>query len=507
MLRSILKSLAVGVAVLVVAGALLYQFFGLRAVLDGGGMPRLRFIESASEQAERIERHRAAQRAEFESLEASGSSAGPGSVPGDTSLNDTPGSTAAAPGRAADGVAGTDVPVAAPSAEAASPAAPAYWTDFRGPLRDGHYRERAILTRWPSGGLTPLWKQPAGGGYASFAIARGRAFTIEQRGPSEVAAAYDVRTGRELWTVAWRTEFRETMGGDGPRATPTWADGQVYVLGAEGELRVLDEATGRQVWRTNILGDARSGNLQWGMAAAPLVVGDEVIVQPGGPGGSVVAYDRRTGTRRWSALDDQQSYASPMIVTLDGVRQLLLLSAARLFGLSLDTHEVLWEYAWPGPNQINAAQPLVIGGNRVFVSSGYGMGAAVVEITSGNPRFSVREVWRNNRMKNRFASSVLYDGHIYGLDESILACVEAATGELLWKGGRYGYGQVLLADGHLIVLTEDGDLALVRATPAGHEELARFPVLNGKTWNVPAIGDGFLLVRNLAEMAAFDLRR
>jgi outer membrane protein assembly factor BamB len=196
-----------------------------------------------------------------------------------------------------------------------------------------------------------------------------------------------------------------------------------------------------------------------------------------------------------------------MIVTLDGVRQLLLLSAARLFGLSLDTHEVLWEYAWPGPNQINAAQPLVIGGNRVFVSSGYGMGAAVVEITSGNPRFSVREVWRNNRMKNRFASSVLYDGHIYGLDESILACVEAATGELLWKGGRYGYGQVLLADGHLIVLTEDGDLALVRATPAGHEELARFPVLNGKTWNVPAIGDGFLLVRNLAEMAAFDLRR
>jgi outer membrane protein assembly factor BamB len=281
----------------------------------------------------------------------------------------------------------------------------------------------------------------------------------------------------------------------------------VYVLGAEGELRVLDEATGRQVWRTNILGDARSGNLQWGMAAAPLVVGDEVIVQPGGPGGSVVAYDRRTGTRRWSALDDQQSYASPMIVTLDGVRQLLLLSAARLFGLSLDTHEVLWEYAWPGPNQINAAQPLVIGGNRVFVSSGYGMGAAVVEITSGNPRFSVREVWRNNRMKNRFASSVLYDGHIYGLDESILACVEAATGELLWKGGRYGYGQVLLADGHLIVLTEDGDLALVRATPAGHEELARFPVLNGKTWNVPAIGDGFLLVRNLAEMAAFDLRR
>jgi outer membrane protein assembly factor BamB len=183
-----------------------------------------------------------------------------------------------------------------------------------------------------------------GGGYASFVIARGRAFTIEQRGASEVAAAYDVRTGQELWTSTWRAEFRESMGGDGPRATPTWADGQVYVLGAEGELRVLDEANGRLVWRTNILGDTRSGNLQWGMAAAPLVVGDEVIVQPGGSDASVVAYDRRTGMRRWSALDDQQSYASPMLVTLDGVRQLLVLSAERLVGVGLETHDALWEY-------------------------------------------------------------------------------------------------------------------------------------------------------------------
>jgi outer membrane protein assembly factor BamB len=194
-----------------------------------------------------------------------------------------------------------------------------------------------------------------------------------------------------------------------------------------------------------------------------------------------------------------------MAVTLQGIRQLLVLSATRLVGLDPGTRAVLWEYPWPGPNGINAAQPLLLDGNRIFISSGYGMGAAVVEITKSEAGLAAREVWRNTRMKNRFASSVVHDGYIYGLDESILACVDARTGELAWKGGRYGYGQLVLADGHLIVLTEDGDLALVRATPERHDELVRFSALSGKTWNVPAVSDGFLLVRNLAEMAAFDL--
>jgi outer membrane protein assembly factor BamB len=297
------------------------------------------------------------------------------------------------------------------------------------------------------------------------------------------------------------------MGGDGPRATPTWADGRLFVLGAEGELRVLDGATGRVVWRTNILQDAAAQNLSWGMSASPLVYDDVVVVQPGGrQGHSLVAYDRQTGSRVWNALDDPQSYASPMLVTLDGVRQIVMFSASRLAGLDPATREVLWQHPWPGPNEINAAQPLVIGENRIFISSGYGTGGAVVEITKSASGWSVRELWRNTRMKNRFASSVLHDGFIYGLDESILACIDANTGELAWKGGRYGYGQLILAGEHLIVLTEDGELVLVRASPAKHEELARFPVLSGKTWNVPAMSGGLLLVRNLAEMAAFDLR-
>jgi outer membrane protein assembly factor BamB len=195
-----------------------------------------------------------------------------------------------------------------------------------------------------------------------------------------------------------------------------------------------------------------------------------------------------------------------MLVTVAGVRQMLVFSGTRLMGLSLDRGDVLWEFPWTTQYGVNAGQPLVVGDNRVFISTGYGAGAALVEIAAAVGRLSAREVWRTNRMKNQFTSSLLHEGFIYGLDEAILACLDAATGELKWKGGRYGYGQVLLASGHLIVLTEDGDLALVRATPERHQELARFPVFEGKTWNHPAMAAGILLVRNINEMAAFDLR-
>jgi outer membrane protein assembly factor BamB len=243
------------------------------------------------------------------------------------------------------------------------------------------------------------------------------------------------------------------------------------------------------------------------VATSPLIVDQTVVVTPGGGNGrSVVAYDRRSGVRAWSALDDRPAYSSPMLVTLDGVRQILVFSASRLMGLRPHNGEVLWEYPWTTQFDVNASQPLVIGDNRVFISTGYGAGAAVIELSRTGDRFSVREIWRNIRMKNQFTSSVLHEGFVYGLDESILACVDAETGNLMWKGGRYGYGQVLLVSGHLIVLSEGGDLALVRATPERHDELVRFPVLEGKTWNHPAMADGYLLVRNLGEMAAFDLR-
>lgn len=441
-----------------VVGAVLYAT-GLRIVLDGGGGLHLGFPQSADKRADDIAKHREAQKAKSEAAVA----------PARTSM---------------------------------------YWTDFRGPSRDGRYEQEPIQTDW-SLNLKPLWKQPVGGGYASFTVARGRAFTIEQRAGQEVAAAYDVTTGRELWTTSWNALFKESMGGDGPRATPTWHDGRVYVLGATGELRALDEASGKTLWRTDILEDAGAENIQWGMSGSPLIVGDTVVVLPGGTNNnSVVAYDLNTGKRRWGALGDRASYSSPMLVTLAGVRQILAFTATRLVGLSPDKGELLWEFPWKTQYEVNASQPLLAGPDRVFVSTGYGTGAAMLQLAAdADGRLTVRELWRTNRMKNQFTSSVLHEGFIYGLDESILACIDASNGDLKWKGGRYGYGQIMLASGHIIVLTEQGELALVRPHPGAHNELARLPAIEGKTWNHPAISDGVLLIRNANEMAAFDLRK
>jgi outer membrane protein assembly factor BamB len=459
----ILRFVAVIIAILAVTGA------GILLIVNW--MSRQQAKEELARQAEEIAAHREAQRAE------------PPPV--------TPSVTSSA--------------VPAPE----SPAVPAIawttgWTDFRGARRDGHHTAGPIRTDWTT--LKPLWRQPIGGGHASFVVADGRAFTIEQRGPNEVAAAYDVLTGRELWSNAWNATFIEANGGAGPRATPTFHDGTLFALGATGELRALDASNGKLRWRTNILDDADADNLYWAMSASPLVVGNTVVTVPGGgEGQSIVAYDRATGRVAWSALDDEAAYSSPMRVTLAGVDQIVVFLATRVVGVSPERGALLWEFPWPPHSAVNAAQPVVVGDNRLFVSTSY-IGGALIEITRDGDRLVAREVWRTLRMKNDFSSSVYHDGFIYGIDWNILVCLDAASGELKWKAGRYGQGQMLLASGHLVITTEDGEVVLVRATPAGHQEVARVSAVEGRTWNHPAIADGFLLVRNGAQMAAFDLR-
>ena len=380
-----------------------------------------------------------------------------------------------------------------------------YWTDFRGPNRDGRYEEMEITTNWPAQGLPAVWKQPIGVGYASFVVADGRAYTIEQRRSKEVATAYDVETGRELWAQGWNAQFADSTG-DGPRATPTWDNGRIYVLGATGELRCLDAKTGAVTWGKNILKENGAENLPWAMAASPLIVDDKVIVLPGGTSGSsVVAYNKNTGAPVWKALNDRQGYVSPMLVTLAGRKQVIVVTSSRIVGLAPENGAVLWSQDWDTDMGINVSQPIVVDQNRFFISSGYGKGAALVQIDGKGNSFSARVLWENINMKNKFNSSVLHQGHIYGLDEGILSCVDVNTGERKWKGGRYGYGQVLLASGHLIVMSDSGELVLVKASPDQHTEVARFAALQGKTWNYPAIAGGRLLVRNATEMAAFNI--
>jgi len=393
------------------------------------------------------------------------------------------------------------------SETASAHAARNYWTNFRGPNRDGRYDEMAVLTTWPAQGLTPLWKQPAGLGYASFTIADGRAYTIEQRRKQEVVAAYDVNTGRELWLQGWNAEYSPGDDtGDGPRTTPTWDDGRLYALGATGELRCLDAKTGAVSWGKNILSDNQAENLQWAMAASPLIVDDKVIVLPGGSGGkSVVAYNKMTGAPVWKSQNDRQAYVSPMLVTLAGRRQILVVSANRVFGLAPENGALLWSQTWDTDMGINVSQPIIVDKNRFFISSGYRKGASLVEVTGAGNSFTARSVWENINMKNKFNSSVLHNGYVYGLDEGILTCLDVNTGEKKWKGGRYGYGQVILASGHLIVMSDAGELALVKAVPTEYSEVARFAALQGQTWNYPAIAGGRLFVRNANEMAAYKI--
>jgi outer membrane protein assembly factor BamB len=399
--------------------------------------------------------------------------------------------------------------VAASPSETAAPAQTAsarnYWTNFRGPRRDGKYDEASVSTNWPSNGLPVVWKQPVGVGHASFAIADGKAYTIEQRRGQEVVAAYDMANGRELWIQQWHAEYRDSTG-DGPRATPTWDQGRIYALGATGELRCLDAASGAVIWGKNILSDNQAQNLPWAMAASPLIVDDKVIVLPGGTSGkSVVAYNKMSGAPVWRVLNDTQAYVSPMLVELGGRRQIVVVSSSRVVGLAPENGALLWSYPWDTNNGINVSQPIVVDRNRLCISSGYGKGAALVELKGSGNSFTATTIWENSNMKNKFNSSVLHNGYVYGLDEGILTCLDVKTGERKWKDGRYGYGQVLLAGGHLIITSDKGEIALVKASPDGYTELTRFPALQGQTWNYPAIAGGRLLVRNSNEMAAYDI--
>lgn len=401
-----------------------------------------------------------------------------------------------------------DIPTVA---ELEPPAAPApslgSWPYYRGLHMDGRYPE-PINTAWPDEGPPELWRVPVGGGYASFVVGDGLAYTIEQRREQEVVAAYDLLTGAERWSASWNARFEESMGGDGPRATPALYGGTLVALGATGELHALDAATGASIWRTNILEESGAANLTWGMAASPAILDGAVLTAPGGPNGAVIAYELETGAIRWRALDAQGAYTAPAVFTLDGLSQIVLIGADQVISLSPDGSETYWSRPWATMNGINAAQPLQVAPNRIFVSSGYGHGAAVlgVEADLEANTAQVREIWFNNRMKNTFSTSVFHDGYVYGLDAGILACVDAENGDRMWKGGRYGHGQLLIASGHLVITTERGQLVLVRATPESHQEIAALPAVSGRTWNNPAIAEGILLVRNDREAVAFDLR-
>ncbi len=379
------------------------------------------------------------------------------------------------------------------------------YPQFLGDNRDGVVDDFAVVDDWATSPPRLLWRQPIGEGWSAFAVSGPRAVTQEQDGAYEQVVAYDVFTGRKLWSHGDQVRFDNPISGVGPRATPTIADGRVYSMGSTGILNALDLQTGRQIWQRNVLDENDSAHPTWGYSGSPLVLGDRVIVASGGPGRALVAYDRDNGELLWGGGSDSCGFSSPQLRALAGREQILIFNKATVAGHSPKDGRLLWEYRWSSA-QPNVSQPLVVAENRLLVSSGYGVGSKLLALEQAEDgTISPRLLWETPRMKAKFTNLVMHGGYVYGLDDGRMACLDPATGELCWKSGRYGHGQIILAGNRLLIQAENGEVVWLEPSPAGLRELSRFPALDDKTWNPPALAGRYLLVRNHLEAACYEL--
>ncbi len=380
------------------------------------------------------------------------------------------------------------------------------YPQFLGPLRNATLPGPVLARDWASHPPQRLWQTAVGAGWSGWAVQNGYAVTQEQRGSEECVVAYELMTGRELWVHADRTRYQTTLGGEGPRATPTIAKARVYALGAQGKLNCLELDSGRAIWSKDLAEDNSAKVPEWGYSGSPLVTGEWVVVSPGGHRErSLVAYRAATGEFGWGAGTDSAGYSSPALVTLAGVPQIVIFNAGGVVGHDPNEGRVLWRYPWRGGHP-HVAMPVVVPEDRLLVSSGYGTGAELVQIRRGpKGEFTASRVWRSPRLKAKFANPVQHQGYIYGLDDGTMVCLDAASGELKWKEGHYGHGQNILVGNLLLVTAESGEVILLEATPNRPRELARFTVLTSKTWNPAALAGDLLLLRNDKEAACYRL--
>jgi len=379
---------------------------------------------------------------------------------------------------------------------------------FLGPNHDGRIGAPRLGRDWKTHPPFLLWRQPIGAGWSSFAVVGKFAVTQEQRGELELVVCYELATGKIRWSHADKGRFGKEIDGIGPRATPTIADGYVYTMGAEGRLNCLDGVGGQVVWTHDVLTENHAQNAGWGKSCSPAVIGDLVVVSAGGPSGhSLVAYHKQSGALVWKVGDEPSSYSSPALAILAGVPQVLIVNPHSVVAHDpLDGH-VLWSFPWGG-DDAKVPQPVPIDGDRVLIAAGYGVGCAMLGIAHDDHNaWEVREIWKQNRLKPKFTNLVVGDGFVYGLDDGrTLVCLDLSDGKLKWKGGRYGHGQVLMVDDVLLIQAENGEVALVEATPERHHEWTRFQAIEGNTWNNPVLAGRFLLVRNAEEAACYELQ-
>ncbi len=377
------------------------------------------------------------------------------------------------------------------------------WPGFRGPGRDSVITGTHFATDWTTSPPQELWRRPIGPGWSSFAVHGDLIYTQEQRGEDEVVACYRLSSGEPVWRHNDTARFWESVGGAGPRGTPTLHDGRVFTMGATGIVNVLDAADGSVIWSRNAATDTEAETPGWGFASSPLVHGDLVLVAASS---QLAAYDLASGELRWSQSAGGAGYSSPHLATLDGVEQILQLNGDGILAVAPADGTLLWKHDWPG---YPIVQPTFTANGDLLISVSDRSGLRRLTVDATEDGWAVEERWTSIGLKPYFNDLVVHKGHAYGFDGTILAAIDVEDGERQWKGGRYGGGQlVLLADQDLLlVLSEKGELALVSATADQFTEVARVPAIEGKTWNHPVLVDDVLLVRNGEEMAAFRLAR
>jgi len=387
------------------------------------------------------------------------------------------------------------------------------WPGFRGPNRDGVSQETGLLDSWAADGPPEGWRFAAGAGYSGISIDGDHAFTLWQEEEEQRLVAFDVGSGKVLWKHTVGPAFNSPYG-DGPRSTPVIDEGRVFAIDAGGRLAAVRASDGEEIWSHDLAQafDARIPSI--GYASTPLVEGDLLLVEVGAAKGAFMAFEKSTGEVVWASQSDEPAYVSPIVLTSNNRRQVVFFSASGLYALAPGDGRLLWHHPWSAPCPatgipLNAASPVFVPPDRVFVSSAYGdhKGGAILRLVERDGHLATERLWHAPLIDSEVNTAVLADGHLYGFKGGILVAVDAATGELKWSARGYGRGSLIVADGKLIVLGEHGDLALVEANPEAYRELARTRILTGRSWTAPALADGRLFLRNAEEIVSVDLAK
>ncbi len=380
---------------------------------------------------------------------------------------------------------------------------------FLGSRGDGVLPEPNWQTDWKTHPPREVWRIAVGEGWSGFAVAGSRAITQEQRGSEECVTCYDIATGKLLWAHADEARFDETMGGIGPRATPTIdvIKGVVFTLGAQGLLNCLDLTTGVRLWSQNVLSSSgATTNLKWGKSSSPLIVGDTVVCSGGENGASLVAYRCLDGQAAWKSGTDGGSYSSPVLMTLAGRVQIVTVNANSVSGHDSSTGILLWQFEWAGMYP-KVGQPVQVGPDRILITSSYGLKSVLLDVKgSANGKITVAPLWKSSAPRTKFSSAGIFGAHAYALDEGTLCCVSLVDGKRCWREGRLGFGQqIRVGDDWLLMQAEKGFVALIKPNPERFDEVSRFDALHSKTWNPPTLAGRWLLVRNDTEAVCFEL--